>query len=58
MNFKERGITVGDLLLFTILLISIVVVVKLKDSKNVQSSKLEHIFIETAIEAGIDERIL
>mgnify|MGYP001376751963 CR=1 FL=1 len=58
MNFKERGITVGDLLLFIILLISIFVVVKLKDSKNVESSKVEHIFKEAAIEAEIDERIL
>ena len=58
MNFKERGITVGDLLLFIILLISIFVIVKLKDSKNVPSSKVEHIFKEAAIEAEIDERIL
>ena len=39
-------------------LISIFVVVKLKDSKNVPSSKVEHIFKEAAIEAEIDERIL
>ena len=58
MNFKERGITVGDLLVFIILLISIFLLIKLKDSKNEQSSKVEHIFIQTVIESRFDKRIL
>ena len=45
MNFKERGITVGDLLLCIILLISIFLVMKVKESNNDQSSMLSPISI-------------
>ena len=54
MNFKERGITVGDLFLFIILLISIFVVSKVKESKNDQSAKLDPISIYEIVNFEFD----
>ena len=44
MNFKERGITFGDLVIVTIVLISTFAFFKIKDSKNEQSAKLNFVF--------------
>ena len=43
MNLKERGITVGDLVILTIVIISSFVLVKIKDYKNDQSAKLNFV---------------
>ena len=43
MNLKERGITVGDLLIVIIVIISSFVLVKIKDYKNDQSAKLNFV---------------
>jgi len=57
MNFKERGITVGDLLLFIILLISVLIFLKFKESKNNQSSHLSPVFINKIIEFESNKKI-
>ena len=58
MNFKERGITVGDLLLFIILLISVLFFLKVKESKKNQSTYLDPVFINKFIEAESVKKII
>ena len=58
MNFKERGITVGDLLLFIILLISVLIVLKVKDSKNNQSAYLFPVFMNKIIESESVKKVI
>ena len=43
MNFKERGITIGDLVIVTFILISTIAFFKIKDSKNQESAKLNFV---------------
>ena len=43
MNFKERGITIGDLVILTIILISTFAFFKIKDSKYQESAKLNFV---------------
>ena len=38
MNFKERGVTVGDLLIFLIILISTISIVKIVNKENKSTS--------------------
>ncbi len=58
MNFKERGITVGDLLLFIIILISVLIFFKFKESKNNESSQLLPVFINKIIESQSNNKVL
>ena len=48
MNLKDRGITVGDLVIVTIVIISSFVFVKIKDYKNDQSAKLNFVLVNSA----------
>ena len=58
MNLKERGITVGDLLLFIIILFSIFVVLRVKQSQNDQSAQLDTILIHKINIFDFDKRII
>jgi len=57
MNFKERGITVGDLFLLVIIIISFFIVLKVKESRNDQSALLHSIFIDRIIESEYEKNL-
>ena len=56
MNLKERGITVGDLVIVTIVIISSFVVVKIKDYKNDQSAKLNFVLVNSVHETDLESK--
>ena len=57
MNLKERGITVGDLLILITILISIITYFKIKDSKNDQSAKLSLVYVNLTHEIELDQKL-
>ena len=58
MNLKERGITVGDLLILIIILGSVFLLIKMKESKNDQSLKSNSILINRIHELQLDHKFL
>ena len=56
MNLKERGITVGDLVIVLIVIISSFVFVKIKDYKNDQSAKLNFVFLNSANKTDFESK--
>ena len=56
MNLKERGITVGDLVIVTIVIISSFVFVKIKDYKNDQSAKLNFVLVNSDHETDLESK--
>ena len=56
MNLKDRGITVGDLVIVTIVIISSFVFVKIKDYKNDQSAKLNFVLINSDHETDLESK--
>ena len=54
MNLKERGITVGDLVIVIIVIISSFVFVKIKDYKNDQSAKLNFVLVNPAHKTDLE----
>ena len=58
MNLKERGITIGDLLILIIILGSVFFLIKIKDSKNDQSLKSNSIVVNRINKLQFDHKIL
>ena len=56
MNLKERGITVGDLVILIIVITSSFVLVKIKDYKNDQSAKLNFVFVNSAHKTDLESK--
>ena len=56
MNLKERGITVGDLVIVIIVIISSFIFVKIKDYKNDQSAKLNFLFVNSAYKTDLESK--
>ena len=56
MNLKDRGITVGDLVIVTIVIISSFVFVKIKDYKNDQSAKLNFVLVNSDHETYLESK--
>tara|TARA_Y100000994_G_C15478517_1_gene354245 strand:+ start:238 stop:420 length:183 start_codon:yes stop_codon:yes gene_type:complete len=55
MNLKERGVTIGDLLILVIVLISTFAFLKIKDSKTEQSAKLNNVLIKSPHNIEFDQ---
>ena len=55
MNLKERGITIGDLLILIIALVSIFTFLKIKESKRYESSKLNFVLFKSAHKIDLDQ---
>ena len=56
MNFKERGITIGDLVILIIVLISTFAFFKIKNSKNEQSVKLNFVYGNLAHKIDLESK--
>ena len=53
MNLKERGITVGDLVIVTVIIIFSFAFFKIKDSKNKQSAKFNFSFVNSSLKIDL-----
>ena len=57
MNLKERGITVGDLCILIVALVSIFTYLKIKDSKNDQSARFNLVTLNLTYKIEFDQKL-